>query len=199
LNREISTPYRLAPWVMAACLTAAVAEPRTGQSANVTTAGGTVRVTAPGFTFIEGSVLAALRDGRSIGVDLELAILARSGGSPFANRQQRCLLSFDLWEERFAATRPGAPPRSLSHLTARRAEAWCLEGLAVPVAELTGLGRDAPFWIRLRALMQNPLADSPSDEQVSSTLGKLVDIFSRRRKVAPPERVLEAGPFRLTP
>ena len=71
-------------------------------------------------------------------------------------------------------------------------------GWPYPVAELTGLGRDAPFWIRLRAQMQNSLAESASDDQVSSTLGKLVDIFSRRRDVTPPERILEAGPFRVT-
>ena len=158
-----------------------------------------MRISAPAFTFIEGSILTRLRDGQSIDVALDLTIFARPAASPLANTHQRCVLSFDLWEERFAATRPGKPPRSLSHLTARRAEAWCLEGLAVPVSELSGLGRDASFWIKLIARMQNLPAESTADEQASSTLGKLVDIFSRRRDVAPPERILEAGPFRLTP
>ena len=41
------------------------------------------------------------------------------------------------------------PSRSVSHLTARDAEAWCLDSLTVPLSALGRLGRDAPFWIRL--------------------------------------------------
>ena len=61
-------------------------------------------------------------------------------GAVVAQARQSFNLSFDLWEERFAVTRVGTPPRSVSHLRSREAEAWCLEHLTVPRADLGRLG-----------------------------------------------------------
>ena len=62
------------------CRRARVARARlASQSMTVTTAGGVVRVRAPGFRFIDGEPLARLKDGLSVRVDLELSVLARPG------------------------------------------------------------------------------------------------------------------------
>ena len=69
-------------------------------------------------------------------------------------------------EERFAVTRVGTPARSISHRTAKNAEAWCLEHLSIPLTALGRLGRDMPFWIRLEYRVQESAAttDATADE-----------------------------------
>jgi hypothetical protein len=178
--------------VFIACAVVALA----GQSLTVSATADAVQVKAAGLTFIEGPVLDRLREGRTVRLDFELAVLERPGGPTVSQTTQSFALSFDLWEERFAVTRVGTPVRSISHLRARNAEAWCLENLTIPVAALGRLGRE-PFWVRLayRVLTPAPTA-SPEDE--GFTLQGIIDRLSRRRGDDDLRRSIDAGPFRLT-
>ena len=168
-----------------------------GQATTVSTSGGTLRVHAPAFAFIEGSLLDRLRDGRSVQIDLELTILAQPGGQMVAKAGQRFNLSFDLWEERFAVSKVGSPPRSVSHLTSRNAEAWCLDNLMVPLSELSRLSRDTPFWVRVEYRVENQHPESEMDPE-TGTLQRLIEMLSRRRQDSELRKSLEAGPFRLS-
>jgi len=139
-----------------------------------------------------------LKDGRSVRVELVAAVLSAPGKSAAATTRRIFALSYDLWEERFAVTAVDARSRSVSHLMAAAAEAWCVEQLAVPVSALGALGGDLPFWIRLEyRLLDVDAAQDPSDS--GYTLQSLIDAFSRRRKTESSMHALEAGPFRLPP
>ena len=167
------------------------------QSVTVARTGSAIRVRAPEFSFIKGEPLARLKDGRSVRVDLELDVLPGPGGQAIAHGRQAYLLSYDLWEERFAVTQAGPPSRSNAYLTAAAAEAWCLEQLTVPVSELGRHGRDLPFWIRLgyRVLaVDTPVQDNGAAD---FSLRGLVEALSRRRRSEPLTHSIEAGPFRL--
>jgi hypothetical protein len=165
------------------------------QAVTVTRVADAVAVKAPGFTFIKGEPLARLKDGRSVRADLNLSVLARAGGSAAAHNRQTFVLSYDLWEERFAVTRVGPPARSASYLTSVQAETWCLEQLTVPTTALGSLGRDVPFWIRLeyRILGDN----SGTGDAAGFSLRTLIDALSSRRKATEWAHAIEAGPFRL--
>jgi hypothetical protein len=163
----------------------------------VTTADGAVHVQAPGFRFIEGAVLARLKDGQSVRVEIEVRVLDGPGGAAAAVGRQICALSYDLWEERFAAAVTGGPTRSNSHLTAAAAEAWCLRQAAVPLHELGTLGRDRPFWIRVEFRMVNGVESPP--EPRGLTLRGIVEALSRRGQPGEVSRSMDAGPFRLQP
>ncbi len=165
------------------------------QSITVTTAGGVVRVQAPGFRFIDGEPLARLKDGQSMRVDLELSVLAKPGGAAAAQRRQTFVLSYDLWEERFAVTLADVPPRSISHLTSTAAEAWCVQQLAVPVSALGALGQNLPFWVRLEYTVLN--GSSAARDDGGFTLRGLIDLLSQRRKAGEALHAIEAGPFRV--
>ena len=167
------------------------------QAVTVSRVADAVTVRAPAFTFIKGEPLARLKDGRSIRVELDLAVLPRPGDPPATRRQQLFVLSYDLWEERFAVTLAGTPPKSAAYLTSTAAEAWCLEQVTVPVAALGRLGGDAPFWIRLeyRILGADPPADRRDD--AGFTLRGLIDALSPRRPPTAATHAIEAGPFRL--
>jgi len=188
------------PWrasLIAVALLVPSAAPASGQSVTVTRAGGVLRVQAPNFHFLEGEVLARLRDGRSVRLDFELTVLAQPGGAAVANARQGFNLSFDLWEERFAVTRLGTPPRSVSHLEAGRAEAWCVDRMTLPLVDLAPLAQGAPFWIRLEYRVVDGESASSADSEATFTLLRLIELLSRRRADSVFGKSVEAGPFRL--
>lgn len=169
-----------------------------GQSVAVTTAAGALHVQAPEIGFIQGPIWDRLRDGRSVRLDFDLAVLEKPGGATVAETHQTVTLSFDLWEERIAVTRAGTPPRAISHLSAKDAEAWCLQQLTIPVAALGRLGGGTPFWIRLtyRARDIEPVANESPDD--GFTIARLIDRLSRRGRQDEISQSLEAGPFRVS-
>jgi hypothetical protein len=170
------------------------------QTLSIDAVGDVVKIRAAGFSFLKGTPLARLKDGRSVRVELAAMVLPGPGKEPAATTRRIFALSYDLWEERFAVTTVGARSQSVSHLALSAAEAWCLEQLAIP---LSALGRDEPFWVRIEYRMLD--AEGASDSPDSSyTLGALIDLLSRRRQPVPPSpeqaeswpRALEGGPFR---
>jgi hypothetical protein len=168
------------------------------QSVSINRSATAIAVRAAAFDFIKGEPLAWLKDGRAVRVDLELDVLPGPGGAPAAQGRQTYLLSYDLWEERFAVTLAGPPPRSIAYLTSSAAEDWCLEQLTVPLNALGRLGREMPFWIRLGYRVLDASSVAADNGSGDFTLRGLVDALSRRRKSDPLTHSLEAGPFRLS-
>lgn len=168
---------------------------RSSQPPTVATAAGVVHVHAPAFHFLDGEAVARLKDGQLVRIELELAVLAGPGAAASAQHRRTFVLSYDLWEERFAVALPGAPRRAVSHLTAAAAEAWCIQQLQVPVTAMGTLGREVPFWIRLDARVIDGAAATRDDQGL--TLQRLIELLSRKRKTDDVSHTIEAGPFRI--
>ena len=168
------------------------------QSLSVSKVGEEIHIRTQAFSFLKGEALARLKNGRPVRFEFELDVLTKPGGLVITDRRQTFNVSYDLWEERFAATRLGDVPHSISHLTPTAAETWCLEQLAIPIAAFGRIGRDTPFWMRLQYRV--PETDRPpdSDETSPFTLRKLIDILSGPRKGGGIGDSLEGGPFRLS-
>jgi len=188
------TRARLALITVVIATTAFVLE---AQSFDVRAVADTLQLRGAGLGLIEGRVAEHLKDGRSVRVDFDVTVLEKPRGGSVAHGQYSFNVSYDLWEQRYAVTRVGTPPRSISHLTARNAEGWCLENMTVPLTSLGRFAHDVPFWIRIDYRVQDRApAESPNDD---STLGlrTLIDLLSRRKQEEMPVRSLEAGPFRV--
>lgn len=170
-----------------------------GQSVTVRASGDMLHVRGAALGFIQGDVAARLRDGASIAIDIDLLVQDAPRGSAVAQARERFKVSFDLWEQRFAVTRLGAMTRSISHLSAKDAEAWCLDNVTIPLAALGRLARDVPFWVRIESRVEEPAATPNPDDDSTFTLRRLIDVLSRRRDDQDQGRVVDAGPFRLTP
>jgi hypothetical protein len=162
----------------------------------VRTVADALHVQARGFSFIEGPVLARLKEGRSVRIDFDMAVLTKPDGPVVKQAVQGFTLSFDLWEERFAVSRIGSPAKSISHLRPGDAETWCLDNLTLPVTSL-GLSRDMPFWIRLAYRVQDVPMTSNEEPDERYTLRGLIDRLSRRREEDNLTKSINAGPFRL--
>jgi len=166
------------------------------QTLTVSAVADALQVQARGLNFIDGPVLARLKEGRSVRIDFELTVLAKPDGPLVKQAMQAFVVSFDLWEERFAVSRVGTPPRSISHMRPRDAENWCLQNVTMPVSSL-GLGRDTPFWIRLSYRVQDVAPTTEENPGERFTLSGLIDRLSRRREESDLAKSIDAGPFRL--
>jgi hypothetical protein len=192
-----STLSRVHAALIAPLVAGSFAVPAVAQSIAVLVAGDALHITAPGFGFINGDALVRLKDGRSVRVDLELAVLARPRTPAMAQSRQTFVLSYDLWEERFAVTHAGTSPQSVSHLTLSAAQAWCVQRVLVPLTALGRLGRSDPFWLRLESRIQERDERPDPDNGAVFTLRGLIDALSRRAPASDAMQSIEAGPFRL--
>jgi hypothetical protein len=106
------------------------------------------------------------------------------------------VVSYALWEEKFAVTIPGLTPRTVMHNTAGQAEAWALDSLAISAL---GLAPSRPLWLRfeLRAATPRELSSVVGDSGAISLRG-VVEFFSRKSGAENPNWVLTAGPFRVS-
>jgi len=164
------------------------------QQTTIRVEAGALHVRAPAFTFIKGTPLVRLKNGRAVRFDFTVHVLGRPSADTIAELRQSCVVSYDLWEERFEITGTTTPARSISHLTPADAEVWCLDHLSVPLTiRMTGRG-DAPFWLRLEYTVVD---DDPKPDDSGFGLSGLVDRLSQRRGSRPLADAIDAGPFRL--
>jgi hypothetical protein len=154
-----------------------------------------LHIRAPAFVFVKGEPLVRLKDGRSVRFDFALEVRAGPSTPAVARSQAGFVLSYDLWDERFAVTTADRPAAAVSHLSARDAEAWCLDRLTVPLAALGGLGRSAPLWVRLSYRVVGDEEAGSGDTGLS--LRGLIDRLSRRT-TGDVRDGIEAGPLMLT-
>ena len=166
------------------------------QSVDLRLDGTQLRVSAPAFHFITGDTLRRLQDGVSVTLTFQLGTHASRTGAPRDLVTTRFIVSYDLWEEKYAVTRPGPGARSVSYLSLAAAEKWCLDLLAVPVA---GMPENSPFWVTLGYRLENPAAAPAPSGSSRMSLGTLIDIFSQRADPRPEgNREITSGPFRLS-
>jgi hypothetical protein len=152
-----------------------------------------LRLSAPRLHFIDGAPLAELRDGRSVTYVFSVTLEAeRAYGAP-VRVEERVVVSYDLWEERFSVVRTDPPGRAASRLTAAAAETWCLDNLPVPVSAAPA---GNTFVVKLACWI---VPEEPRRPDASSglTLSGLIDLLSRNGRAAPPRWDALSGPLRL--
>ncbi len=154
--------------------------------------GDALYISAPDLHFLTGSALDRLKDGLSVVYVAQLSLSLDGNRTAIRQQPQRFILSRDLWNGRFSVT-SGNSSRRIG-LSLEKAEAWCLESLAVSTS---GIAHDQPVWLRLDVRVADPKdpAEVMGDSGVS--LSKLIDIFSRRARAEQQHWTLDQGPFRL--
>ncbi len=163
------------------------------QSASLTVErrGNQLHVAAPQLHFLLGKPLERLNNGASVTYTLELTLMA--GGAATIRRQERFIMSYDLWEEKFSVVQAGSQGRSASHLTAAAAETWCLDSMQLP---LPALSPEKSFAVKLECSYLD--SESAGSEGGSGlTLAGLIDVFSRKKREEPLRWEALSGPLRL--
>lgn len=151
--------------------------------------GDRLRLSAPQAHFLEGAPLERLQNGAAVTYVFTATVEPAPGGRS-SRVEERFVVSYDLWEEKFSVVQPGPPHRSTSHLTAAAAQAWCLDNLLLRVPALPA---DRTFVVKLRGAVAE---DDPQPRE-GLTLSALIDVFSRKRAEAPTHWELLSAPLRL--
>jgi len=156
--------------------------------------GDNLHVTAPGLHFLSGKPLGRLKDADTVTFLSQLTLFSDAFATVVKRTPERVVVSYDLWEERFAVTILSASRRTRSGLTLPEAEAWAIDNLAM---SSLGVPTDRPFWLRfeLRTASQKELSRVVGESGIS--LGGLVEFFSRKPTSDDPYWTRSAGPFRL--
>jgi hypothetical protein len=162
-------------------------------SLSVSFDGDNLHIAAPDLHFIAGRVLSRVKDADTVTFFSQIT-LSDERGNVFKRLQERVVVSYALWEEKFAVTIPGAGARTTMHNTAAQAEAWAIENLAISAL---GVAPNRPFWLRfeLRAATQRDMASVIGEYGIS--VRGVVDFFSRKSTADSPSWTVEKGPLRL--
>lgn len=156
--------------------------------------GNQLHIAAPRVHFLIGEALQKLKDGATVSYELQLTLRADGSVKALARSVEHFSVSYDLWEEKFAVARVSGTAKSISHLSATAAEAWCVDNTSLPAGVLPA---SEPFWVRLDYRADDPAAPTEA-ENSSFTLGGLVDIFSRRVRREQIHGTEEVGPLRVS-
>jgi hypothetical protein len=164
------------------------------QSLSVVWDGDDLHVAAPQLHFLAGKPLERLKDGASVVFLTQLTLTTDSFNSILRRTPERFVFSYDLWEEKFSVTKLGPGQRTITHLSATAAEAWCLDNVAISASSLP---TDHPFWLRFELRAADPKDEAAVIGEPGINLTRLIEIFSRRPRDQQPQWTAEAGPLRL--
>ena len=154
--------------------------------------GSNLHVSAPQIRFLNGKALEQLKNGANVGFVCQILV---TGESIILSRSvDRFVVSYDLWEEKFSATRLGPPRRSRSRMSVPDTEAWCLDLLAPIPASLTP---SRVFWLKLELRVEDPKETPAIVGDPGINLTKLVELFSKPPRSQQQHWNETAGPLRL--
>lgn len=157
--------------------------------------GDSIHVGARDLHFLSGKPLERLKDGLTVVFLSQLTVSTDGNRTAFRRLPERFVVSYDLWGEKFSVARLSGMPRTISHLSAPAAEAWCLDSMVVSAA---GLDPQRPFWLRLEMRAADPKDEAGVVGEPGINITRLIELFSRRPRAEQPHWTLEAGPLRLT-
>jgi hypothetical protein len=164
------------------------------QSPVIRLEGDQLRVAASGLHILGSETLQRLHNGIAMNLVFSLGIGPGRNSKPATAETFSFVVSYDIFEEKFAVSRISPNPRSVTHLSESAVQTWCLDSIALP---LLNMGQDQPFWVTFEYHIEEP---RPVDSESSSgsLIGQLVDIFSRKSQKQESSASFVLGPFRIS-
>lgn len=156
---------------------------------------GVLRILPPNdFHFLEGQTLRRLQDGAGLVFTMQLSMSNDQFRTISRRQVERFVVSFDLWEEKFAAMRLGLVKYQQSHLTRDAAERFLFDHTGIA---MHGLAAGEAHWIRAELRADEPKDSAGFLLDPSVTLSRLVDWFGRSQRGEALRWSIDRGPFRL--
>lgn len=162
------------------------------QTVGVKLDGEQLKVSVPQLRFVGTEVLQRLRNGIAVNYVFKVGISSSRISKPTSESIYRFVISYDIFEEKFAVSRIEPNPRSITHLSEAAAEQWCLDSIAVPVGALPA---DQSFWVTMEYQTVEPKAATDSSESI---IGQLIDVFSKKAQREESRGTVIGGPFSVS-
>jgi hypothetical protein len=163
------------------------------QTVSVKLDGDQLRMVAPQLHFLGSEVLQRLHNGIAVNYVFKIGISPNRYTKPTAEISYRFVISYDIFEEKFAVSRIEPNPRSITHLSEAAAQLWCLDSIALPTSALPP---NQSFWVTMEYQTVEP---KPSTTESSESLiGQLIDAFSKKAQREESRGTIMGGPFTLS-
>jgi len=161
--------------------------------------GNRIDFSAPRLHYLTGRPLARLLNAEPIGFDFQVTLAASTQTNVVKQNTARFVISYDLWEERYAVTKVTPARKTASHLTALEAEAWCVQEMSI--LDLSGVGPTQQLWARLDIRAEDEresrLFGRGNITDAGISLTSLIERLSKPPKSTQPHWTVEAGPVTL--
>ena len=154
----------------------------------------TLRIQVPYLHFLDGKSLERLHSGAALVFSLQLSLSPDRFTTVIRRSVDRYVVSFDLWEEKFAITGLGGAKAQVSNLSRDAAERWVVDHAALSVS---GVAEDKPLWLRMDLRADDPKESAGLALDPGVTLSRLIEWFGRPQRGVDHRWALEKGPFRL--
>jgi hypothetical protein len=158
------------------------------ESLEVSFDGDNLRPVALNLHFLAGKALERLRCADTVLFLSQVTLFQDDHATVFRQVPQRFYVSYDVWEERFKVTIPGATPQSRWGLTAAQAESWCMENATISAL---GMAPDRYFWLRFDLRTADPKDFSQLVGDSGISIRALIEMFSRTPGPREPRWILE--------
>jgi hypothetical protein len=152
---------------------------------------------APGVRLLTGKPLERLtKTAKAVPFDFQVTIAVGRPERIVRRSVERFVISYDIWQEDYTVNRIASAPRSLTHVSARQAEAWCFQEMAV---DLTGIAPGQPIWAEMdiRAVDDRDARLFADITESGINLTPLLELFARPPRTEQPHWKLEAGPYTI--
>lgn len=141
---------------------------------------------------IQPRLLSQLKQGATVAFDFQLALWVGDHSSVSRRAFERFVVSYDLWEERFAVTTLRKPQARATGLQAAHIGAWCLQNLGLPSPRLVPADK---LWLRLEVRAVENRHDVELTPEDGLSLTSLIEVFSKGAKSGEARWTLESGPI----
>jgi len=167
--------------------------PLVAQTVGLKLDGEQLRVSVPQLHFLGTEVLQRLHNGIAVNYVFKIGITPNRDSKPTSPASYRFVISYDIFEQKFAVSRIEPNPRSITHLSESAAQLFCLDSIALSTA---GISADQAFWLTLEYQTVEP---KPATTESGGTLmEQLIDVFSRKAQRQESRGTITGGPFSLS-
>lgn len=153
-----------------------------------------ISVSTARLEVIRDPVLTRLKSGSPVAFDFHLTLWSGTRSNLRRRAFERFVVSYDLWEEKFAVTGLRKPVLSATRLTPEAVGPWCVRQIKLANLDLT---RDERIWVRLDVRAVDPKQDADLFDSGGVSLVNLIEMLSRPARRDTLRWTLESGALRV--
>ncbi|MEZ5404091.1 MAG: hypothetical protein R2729_30710 [Bryobacteraceae bacterium] len=155
---------------------------------------GQIFVSVPKMDLFQGDVLVRLKGGGAVAFDFQVSLWTGAKENVRRRAFERFVVSYDLWEEKFAVTNLRKPRSTANGLTSRQAEQWCLNHISLPAPDLS---REPVVGARLDVRAVDPRRDAELFSGDALSLNGLVELLSKPARRDENRWTFESASYRV--
>jgi hypothetical protein len=156
--------------------------------------GDSLFASAPRLDLLQPKLLARLKGGGTVAYDFQLSLWVGTRNTARRRSFERFVVSYDLWEEKFAVTNLRKPRTAVAGLASNGIAAWCLDNISLGAA---GVGPQEQIWVGLDVRSVDQRHEIEEAEREGFNLNSLIEMLSRPARSGESRWSLQTGPVRL--